>query len=176
MNESDNTLSFDGATFRITKLLPVDSKRLFIHHVRPLLSGAAKAKMSEGEGGTGIALKMMVSAFTQAPSDHYDHISRTMARRIEVQREDGKKFLAGNESWAFQGLSGAHALAVDMKAFTVNFTEWWDVLTQEFPYLLTLMESIGMPTSTLSSLSSSTPESGDLPSSTLSDGEMTETL
>ena len=156
---SENTLHFDGASFQIQKLLPGEAMRLFIHHVRPLLAGAAKANVSGEDNANQAIIKLMINAFTEAPADHYDHISRTMAQLIVVEREDGKRKLAGNESWAFQGLTGAHMIMVDIKAFQVNFTEWWDVLISEFPSLGALAENINMPTSIPSSPPSSTAES-----------------
>ena len=70
------------ATFEIRKLLPTEAKPLFIRHVRPLLRGALSAEAPASGATEG--WRAMLAAFTDAPSDHYEAISKAMARCIIV--------------------------------------------------------------------------------------------
>ena len=40
---TDQDVVLGGVAFRINKMLPVESKRIFMRHVRPLLRGALSA-------------------------------------------------------------------------------------------------------------------------------------
>ena len=138
------------ATFEIRKLLPTEAKPLFIHHVRPLLRGALSAEAPAGGGATE-GWRSMLAAFTDAPAEHYDAISKAMARGIIVTRGSDKRSLSGQEEWAFQGLEGAHMVILDTRAFVANFRGWLDVAISEFPQLVQVFASLVPPTETPSS-------------------------
>lgn len=159
MLNTDPVVTFGEATFEIRKLLPTESKKLFIHNVRPLLGGALTAEIPKDSTDVSTGIKLLLAAFANAPADHYDMISRAMSHSIQVTRGSETRMLAGQEAWAFQDLEGAHAMMVDVRAFTVNFFGWWDVLTSEFPQLLTIQNQLSPPTPTLSSQPSSQPDS-----------------
>ena len=120
----DRTVTWGESTFEIRKMLPVEAKRVFIHHVRPLLAGAAEAPQPPGmrrtpetdANGEPIPTpgffgeteqwRVLLSAFTNASGQHYDALSKAMSRSILVRRGAEQRFLAGHEEWAFQGLEG----------------------------------------------------------------------
>ena len=139
--QDEKTVTWGEAQFTINKLLPTEAKAVFVHHVRPLLRGALSAEAPAGGGKTEM-WRLMLSAFTDAPANHYDAISAAMAKTIQVRRGAETRFLAGNEGWAFQDLEGAHAMALDGRAFLVNFREWLPVVLSEFPRL---MQDFGLP-------------------------------
>ena len=145
----DRTITWGDATFEIRKLLPTESKPLFIRHVRPLLRGALSAE-APANGATE-PWRMMLAAFTDAPAEHYEAISKAMARCIIVTRAGEKRPLAGNEEWAWQGLEGAHMVLLDVRAFTVNFQSWFGVAIQELPALAQAFASLNLKTPTPSS-------------------------
>ena len=95
--------------------------------------------------------RIMLAAFTDAPAEHYEAVSKTMARSIIVTRGTEKRVLAGQEEWAFQGLSGAHMMILDVRSFAVNFTDWFPVFLSELPQLAQVFASLLRPTSTHSS-------------------------
>ena len=107
--QDEKIVTWGEAQFTINKLLPTEAKAVFVHHVRPLLRGALSAEAPAGGGKTEM-WRLMLSAFTDAPANHYDAISTAMAKSIQVRRGAETRFLAGNEAWAFQGLEGAHAI------------------------------------------------------------------
>ena len=109
-----------------------------MNNVRPLLGGALGADMPEDVNQDQAIAKIILSAFTNAPAEHYEAISKAMSQRIEVDRNGQKRFLINNEEWAFDGLEGMHAIIVDVRAFAINFIGWWDVLVSELPQLLTM--------------------------------------
>ena len=145
----DRTITWGDTTFEIRKLLPTEAKPLFIHHVRPLLRGALSAEA--GPTGESEPWRIMLAAFTDAPAEHYDAISKAMARSIVVSRGGVNKPLAGNEEWAFDGLEGIHAIILDTRAFCVNFKPWLSVAISELPQLAQAFESFSPPTRTPSS-------------------------
>ena len=105
MLDINNTLEFGDTRFVIKKLLPLEAKHLFIHNVRPLLKGLSKLKLNEDGQAFDNITETIISAFTDAPAEHYDAISHVMAKGIEVTRGQEKRFLAqtGAKEWAFQG-------------------------------------------------------------------------
>ena len=157
----DRTVTWGESTFEIRKLLPTEAKPLFIRHVRPLLRGALSAET--GGGGETEGWRIMLAAFTDAPSEHYEAISTSMARCITVTRGTEKRVLAGHEPWAFQGLEGAHMVMLDVRAFTVNFRDWFAVAMQELPSLAQAFASLVPETSTPSSDTSSPPDTAASP-------------
>ena len=145
----DRTITWGDATFEIRKLLPTEAKPLFIRHVRPLLRGALSAEApSDGETEP---WRIMLAAFTDAPAEHYEAISKAMARSIIVSRGGETKPLAGNEEWAWQGLDMAHMCILDARAVLVNFRESWAVVASEFPQVVQVFASLTAETSTHSS-------------------------
>ena len=151
----DRTITWGETTFEIRKLLPTEAKPLFIRHVRPLLRGALSAEA--GPNGDTEPWRIMLAAFTDAPSKHYEAISAAMARAIVVTRGTEKRALAGHEEWAWQGLETAHMVILDGRAFTVNFRESLDVFLSELPQLAQAFTSLTAETSTDSSATSSQP-------------------
>ena len=145
----DRTITWGDATFEIRKLLPTEAKPLFVRHVRPLLRGALSAE-APAEGATE-PWRIMLAAFTDAPAEHYEAISKAMSRSIIVSRAGEAKPLAGNEEWAWQELEGVHAILLDTRAFVVNFKPWLVVVASELPQLVQAFESLSPPTSTDSS-------------------------
>lgn len=153
----DNTLEFGETRFVINKLLPLEAKHLFVHNVRPLLKGLSELKLNEDGTSFENTTEAIISAFTDAPAEHYDVISHVMAKAIQATRGKETRFLhqTGAKEWAFQGLEGAHAMLVDVRAFTINFIGWLDVIKLEFPQIASLQETFNSPTSTPSSETSS---------------------
>ena len=145
----DRVITWGDSTFEIRKLLPTEAKPLFIRHVRPLLRGALSAEA--GPTGETEPWRIMLAAFADAPAEHYEAISKAMARSIVVTRAGEKRVLAGNEEWAFQGLEGAHAVMLDARAFAVNFSGWFSVAAQAFPALAQVIASQNQETPTPSS-------------------------
>ena len=145
----DRTVTWGETTFEIRKLLPTEAKPLFIRHVRPLLRGALAAET--GPTGETEPWRIMLAAFTDAPSEHYEAISTAMARCIIASRAGTQRPLAGNEEWAWQGLEGAHMVLLDARAFTVNFRGWLGVVTKELPQVAQAFASLVPPTETPSS-------------------------
>ena len=169
----DRTIQWGDATFEIRKLLPTEAKPLFIRHVRPLLKGAGSAEATPGVRAAANApqqpsasatapeapgfigetesWRIMLAAFTDAPAEHYEAVSKAMARSIIVTRAGEKRPLAGNEDWAFQGLEGAHMVILDVRSFCVNFIGWWPAIASELPQLARAFASLLQPTSIPSS-------------------------
>ena len=57
-----------------------------MNNVRPLLGGALGADMPEDVNQDQAIAKIILSAFTNAPAEHYEAISKAMSQRIEVDR------------------------------------------------------------------------------------------
>ena len=138
MDEIIPEYSRNGVTFTIRKLLPLEAKQVFLKHVRPLIRGALNAnipdKMAESE-----MWRIILAAITDAPIEHYDALMRRLYRDITFTY-DGEKvpqMLAGNEELAFKDLDMAHILALDVRAFAVNFQGSWAVAISEYRNLLT---------------------------------------
>ena len=169
----DRTITWGDATFEIRKLLPTEAKPLFIRHVRPLLRGAGSAEATPGvraasapvapateDGanpeapgfiGETESWRIMLAAFTDAPAEHYEAVSKAMARSIVVTRAGEKRALAGQEEWAFQDLEGVHMMILDVRAFIVNFKGWLPVVMSELPQLALAIASLSPSTTTPSS-------------------------
>ena len=123
---------FGNVTFRIGKMLPLEAKRVFMHHVRPLLRGALNAESN----GTG-KWQILLAAFTDAPQEHYDAIVTALYGHITYTAPGvtTPTMLLGDEENAFKDLDMAHSLMLDGRAFYINFFESWDVVLSEFPSL-----------------------------------------
>ena len=164
-------VTFGDVTFRIGKLLPLEAKRVFMGHVRPLLRGALNAEVGEekttdpetGEGVNANQWKILLAAFTDAPQTHYDAISQALYQRIQFRRAGDDKFrpLGSDEEYAFQGLDMAHLLMLDARAFAVNFFGSFGVLLSEFQSLAPTLQSLMGRTHRTSSGSQSPAESSD---------------
>ena len=78
----DREVTFGETTFSIGKMLPVEAKKVFMEHVRPMLEGALGAQVSEGGGGIEMALGIVARApagalrCTYAPTlpTHHFHV------------------------------------------------------------------------------------------------------
>ena len=127
----DRDVTYGDVTFRISKMLPMEAKEVFMRHVRPLLSGASAV---QGDGG---GLAMIVGIIAKAPQEHYDAVMKALYRLITFTSPATQQplVLVGNEELAFKDLDMAHVLLLDTRAFTVNFRGSWDVLQSEFPQL-----------------------------------------
>ena len=135
-----------AVTFTVGKLLPMEAKKVFMEHVRPLLRGALGA----GDIKAGEATWLMaLAAFTDAPQLHYDAIVQSLYRHIVYKRADSSEApseLAGDEENAFSDLDMAHILMLDVRAFIVNFRGSWRVVISEFPALDPESQSSGHQT------------------------------
>ena len=145
----DREVTFGETTFSIGKMLPVESKKVFMEHVRPMLEGALGAQVSEGGGG----IEMALGIVARAPQAHYDALMRQLYQRITFTSAAGAtpRPLANNEEMAFDGLDMAHILMLDVRAFMVNFRESWDVIASQFPSLSQLTAQLNPQTLTPSS-------------------------
>lgn len=126
-------ITYGDTTFYFGKLLPMEAKRVFMRHVRPLLRGALSANVDDD----GSQWKMLLAAFTDAPQEHYDTLVNVLYRLVEFTKngQANKKPLLGDEEFAFENLDMVHMISVDVRAFAVNFFESWAVLKSEYPHL-----------------------------------------
>ena len=133
-----NEYSRNGVTFTIRKLLPMDSKRVFLKHVRPLVRGALSADAPKNANESAL-WRIFLAAITDAPIDHYEMLMHYLYEHITFTYEGEKvpQVLRGNEELAFKDLDMAHILALEARAFAVNFQESWAVATSEFRKLTT---------------------------------------
>ena len=124
-------ITFGDVTFRISKLLPMEAKHVFMHHVRPLLGGALEAPATTG----GDLWKLVLAGVTKLPQEHYDALSAALYKAVEYKTTAEPQFkkLAGDEAFAFQNLDWVYQVILDGRAFAVNFQPSWDVLVSEFP-------------------------------------------
>ena len=144
----DRTVTFGGSTFTINKMMPRDAKRVFLGHVRPLLSGLAKGELTKDSHD----LQFLAGLIANAPTEHIDGITDAMYQRIFYARDGGDpRRLAGDEDSAFQDMDMAHILMLDWRAFLVNFRESWDVLQSQFPQVGQVLQSLAQETSIPSS-------------------------
>ena len=125
------TVTYGDVTFTIHKLLPMEAKRVFMAHVRPLLRGALSADVKDGESNWALAL----AAFTDAPQEHYDAIVRALYGQITYQSpgDPHPKRLLGDEENAFKDLDMAHSVMLDARAFVVNFRGSWAAVLSALP-------------------------------------------
>ena len=135
----DATYHAVDATFTIRRLLPMEQKRVFMRHVRPLLRGVLSAE-------TGAGWQVLVAAITDAPLEHYEALTGELYRHITYERAGQRGVLAGNEEFAFLELDMGHILRLDAQAFLVNFSESWRVVRLEFAPLLRDIQSLGLET------------------------------
>ena len=143
---TDTNVTLGETKFIINKLLPQDSKMVFMKHVRPMLGGAQNAQLA---GADSEGWKILLAAFTDAPYDHYEAMCKEMYSTITYSNANTQgeyMVLAGDESNAFVGLDMAHTLILDVRAFAVNFSESWDVMLSAFPTLSRLLAQLGTPT------------------------------
>ena len=126
-------VQFGDVTFHIGKLLPMEAKRLFMGHVRPLLRGALSAEIKDDADQWQIAL----AAFTDAPQEHYDAIQRALYAHITYRRPSDTTplRLLGDEENAFKDLDMAHSISLDVRAFAVNFIGSFSVAMSELHHL-----------------------------------------
>ena len=144
----DRTVTFGGSTFTINKMMPRDAKRVFLGHVRPLLSGLAKGELTKDSHD----LQFLAALIANAPTEHIDGVTNAMYQRIFYARDGGDpRRLAGDEDSAFQDMDMAHILMLDWRAFLVNFRGSWDVLQSEFPQVGQVLQSFAQEQSTPSS-------------------------
>ena len=146
-----NVVEWGDARFQINKLLPIEAKDLFVRHVRPLCRGALSASTGDGNAGQADTWRIILAAFSDAPTDHYEAISRAMSGAITCTRGGESRIVRDNEAWCFQGLEGAHAVVLDGRAFVINFFDWLPVVASEFPSLLQAFNQSESETETLSS-------------------------
>ena len=104
-------------TFRIKKMLPIEAKRVFMNHVRPLLKGALSAQVNE-EAQT---WQILLAAFTDAPQEHYDALVQEMYRHIEYVQDGTTSVLFRDEENAFKDLDMSDIIELDVMAFQENF-------------------------------------------------------
>ena len=163
--QDEKTVTWGDAQFTVNKMLPMEAKAVFVEHVQPLMHQIMRlldemGSDDEDEGiqitvsDTVVGKRMMKRAamiFSALPPKHYRSISLAMSKSVQVRRGTETRFLAGNEEWAFQGLTGAHAVMLDGRAFLINFTEWLPVVLSEFPSLLQVFSSQSQGMSTPSS-------------------------
>ena len=164
--QDEKTVTWGEAQFPVNKMLPMEAKAVFVEHVQPLMHQIMRL-LDEMESGdeddegikitvsdTVVGKRMMKRAamiFSALPPKHYRSVSLAMSKSIQVRRGGDTRFLAGNEEWAFQGLTGAHAVMLDGRAFLINFTEWLPVVLSEFPSLMQVFSSQSQGMSTPSS-------------------------
>ena len=144
---TDTNVTLGETKFIINKLLPQDSKMVFMKHIRPMLGGAQNAKLEQGEESAG--WKIILAAFTDAPYEHYESMCKEMYTTITYSNANTQgeyMVLAGDESNAFVGLDMAHTIILDVRAFAVNFSESWDVMLSAFPTLNKLLAQLSTPT------------------------------
>ena len=129
---NDRTIAFEDVTFHIDKMLAIEAKSLFMRHVRPLLRGALSANTEGSESET---WQIVLAAFTDAPQEHYDAITRVLYRHItfDKQGQPSGKVLIREAELAFENLEMTHILLLDARAFLVNFSGSFSVLTREVP-------------------------------------------
>ena len=138
-------VTYGDVTFQIRKMLPLEAKRVFLTHVRPMLRGALAAQTG-GDSPSGLMLAL--AAFTDAPQVHYDAVVGALYRHItySTPKDPTAKVLAGDEENAFKDLDMAHSILLDGRAFLVNFSESWAVVQSEFPALGQALESLAAQT------------------------------
>ena len=114
-------------------MLPIEAKRVFIHNVRPLLGGITRVK---GGGDVGLP-QIIVGTITEAPADQYDILVQKLYANIKYSTQEQPQFmpLARDEENAFKDLDMGHLLALEVRAFHVNFQRSYGVLLSEFPQL-----------------------------------------
>ena len=144
----DREITYEGVTFSIGKLLPMESKKFFMEHVRPMLEGAMSASADRGLTG------MILGVLSKAPQQHYDALVAVLYPQITYRTADmpNPMPLARDEANAFKDLDMAHILMLDVRAFAVNFRGSWDVLQSEFPQLRLLIQASTPETSIPSSI------------------------
>ena len=144
----DREITYEGVTFSIGKLLPQESKKVFMEHVRPMLEGALSVPADSG------LFTMILGVVAKAPQQHYDGIMAALYPQIKYRTADMSQPmpLARDEANAFKDLDMAHILMLDVRAFAVNFRGSWDVLQSEFPQLRLLIQASTPETSTPSSI------------------------
>ena len=144
MNEplDSREVRFGETTFRIGKLLPIEAKRVFMRHVRPLLRGALSAEVPENGDGS-VGWQVLLAAFTDAPNEHYEAIVHSLYQNITYTGPSvtAPTCLLGDEENAFRDLDMAHALILEGRAFYVNFFASWTVILSEFPSLNRVFQS-----------------------------------
>ena len=140
----DREITYEGVTFYIGKLLPMEAKKVFMEHVRPMLEGALSV---QADGGV---FAMILGVVAKAPQQHYDAVMAALYPQITYRTADMPQPmpLAKDEANAFKDLDMAHILMLDVRAFAVNFRGSWDVLQSEFPQLNLLMQASTPETST----------------------------
>lgn len=144
---TDSEFTLGGVSFKINKMLPIEAKRVFMGHVRPLLRGALSAdadvefsqeidQQIEDSGQSSRQWKLALAAFTDAPQEHYDAIVRAMYGHIVYTKPGGSPTpLFGDEENCFnatEGFEAAHIVMLDIRAFCVNFTGSLGVVLSEF--------------------------------------------
>ena len=132
-------VTFGDVTFQIGKMFPMEAKRVFMNHVRPLLRGALSAETNGGD-----QWQLLLAAFTDAPQEHYDAITRSLYSHIQYKNSEATVLmpLLGDEENAFKELDMAHSLMLDGRAFYVNFHESWGVVTSALPSLSQAFQSL----------------------------------
>ena len=142
-------VTFGDVTFHIGKMMPLEAKRVFMSHVRPLLRGALSADTGDSADGW----QIMLAAITDAPQQHYDALAQALYRHIDYTAplQPTPVPLLNNEALAFKDLDMVHILMLDVRAFTVNFLGSWAVLRSEFPQLSQVSAQLDTATSILSS-------------------------
>ena len=150
-------------TFRVAQLLPREAKRMIIHDLRPLFGGSTRMQGAAAEGWQAV-----VATITEAPAEKYDAIMARLYRSIQYStpQEPHFKPLAGDEDRAFMDLDAGHILALEGRAFYLNFFRSWGVLLSEFPFLRGVFDRLNQRMSTPSSGTPSAPGLSTPPNST----------
>ena len=141
----DREVTYGDVTFHIGKLLPEESKQVFMTHVRPLLEGALSANT---EGESGMFLSMVIGVISKAPQQHIDALENVLFQQVTYTSPNQATpvRLSGDTALAFKDLEGVHILLVLGRACIVNFQGWWDVLQLEFPPLNRAIAQLRSPT------------------------------
>ena len=142
-NETDDG-RMASVSFQIGKMLPIEAKRVFIHNVRPLLGGITRVK---GGGDVGLP-QIIVGTITEAPADQYDILVQKLYANIKYSTQEQPQFmpLARDEENAFKDLDMGHLLALEVRAFHVNFQRSYGVLLSEFPQLQWALQQLSPTT------------------------------
>ena len=124
-------VEYGNVTFRVRKMLPKEAKRLLLVHIRPLLGGLANTDVSKDAS----TWSMLLSAFVNAPLEHYDSIVAQLYKNIDYRKSgSGWMQLYGDDDAAFADIDMAYILALEAKAFCLNFQESFSVAKSElFP-------------------------------------------
>lgn len=143
------SVTYGDTTFHIGKLMPIEAKRVFMSHVRPMLQGALAANVAEGAGGW----QVMLAAVTNAPQEHYDALTAVLYTAITYTKPNLSTAapLANDLDNAFDGLDMVHILDLELRAFCVNFLGSWDALKSMYPQVNRIGDLLTRQTSTLSS-------------------------